>query len=191
MPTTAVLTATRAVPFPSRRSAPAATADRVLDASALGDHLDRLMRAALALCGSHADAEDLVQEVCLRVLAKPRVVHGSDIAYLHGVLRNTYFSEYRVRARRRTTPVESCDLAEIPAGRGSDPEVVALVHEVHGAIAELTAHYRDAVVAVDVLGLRYAEAGAALGVPEGTIMSRLSRGRAMVARRVGAPATAR
>ena len=79
---------------------------RVLDAASLGDHLDRLLRAALALTGSRPDAEDLVQEVCLRVLAKPRVVRGSEIAYLHGVLRNTFFSDYQQRARRRTVPVE-------------------------------------------------------------------------------------
>ena len=55
------------------------------------------------------------------------------------------------------------------------------------AITDLPRHYRDAVVAVDVLGLQYAEAAEALGVAGGTIMSRLYRGRAAVAERVGAP----
>jgi RNA polymerase sigma-70 factor, ECF subfamily len=159
---------------------------RVLDPAALGEHLDRLMRAALAMCSSRADAEDLVQEVCLRVLAKPRVVRGSDLAYLHGVLRNTFITDYQTRVRRATTPVEPGTLAHVPAGSGENPEVRALHREVRQAITDLPVHYRDAVVAVDVLGLPYAEAAEALGVADGTIMSRLYRGRAAVAERVGA-----
>ena len=160
---------------------------RVLDPASLGQHLDRLTRAALALTGSRADAEDLVQEACLRVLAKPRIVHGSELAYLHGVLRNTFFSDYQSRVRRRTTPVEPDSLSQVPAGSGADPEIELLAAEVRRAISDLPAHYRDAVVAVDVLGLPYAEAAKVLGVAEGTIMSRLYRGRSAVAGRVGAP----
>lgn len=167
---------------------PANTEARVLDPAHLGRHLDRLMRAALALCGgSRADAEDLVQESCLRVLAKPRVVRGNELAYLHGVLRNTFISDYQTRARRRTTPVEPSALHHVPDARRFDPELSTTAREVQRAIAELPGHYRDAVVAVDVLGLAYAEAAAALGVADGTIMSRLYRGRAAVAARVGEP----
>jgi RNA polymerase sigma-70 factor (ECF subfamily) len=158
----------------------------VLDTAALGDHLDRLMRAAVAMCGSRADAEDLVQEVCLRVLTKPRVVRGSDLAYLHGVLRNTFITNYQTRARRKTMPVEPESLRHVPAGAWGDPEVETLAREVHRAIADLPPHYRDAVVAVDVLGLAYSEAAVALDVPDGTVMSRLYRGRSAVAARVGA-----
>ncbi len=158
------------------------TEARVLAPETLALHLDRLLRAALAMCGSRADAEDLVQEVCLRVLAKPRLVHGNDLAYLHGVLRNTFITDYQTRARRRTTPVEPGSLSHIPDGRRFDPELGAIASEVHRAIAALPGHYRDAVVAVDVLGLPYAEAAQALGVPDGTIMSRLYRGRSAVAR---------
>jgi RNA polymerase sigma-70 factor (ECF subfamily) len=162
-------------------------APRILDPASLGEHLDRLMRAALAMCGSRADAEDLVQDVCLRVLAKPRVVRGSDVGYLHGVLRNTFISDYQTRVRRRTTPVEPATLSHVQAGLRDDPETRALHSEVREAISELPDHYRDAVIAVDVLGLPYAEAAQALGVAGGTIMSRLYRGRAAVAERVGAP----
>ncbi len=163
------------------------TGARVLDSAALGDHLDRLLRAALAMCGSRADAEDLVQEVCVRVLSKPRVVRGSDLAYLHGVLRNTFITQYQIRARRKTTPVEPDTLRHVPAGARHDPEVATLAREVQRAIAELPPHYRDAVVAVDIVGLQYTEAAALLGVPDGTVMSRLYRGRSAVAARVGAP----
>ena len=164
-----------------------ASGPRVLDPATLAGHIDRLMRAALAMTGSRADAEDLVQEVCLRVLAKPRIVRGSELAYLHGVLRNTFISDYQTRVRRRTTPVEPDSLAHVPAGAGEDPEVQALHREVRQAIADLPAHYRDAVVAVDMIGLPYAEAAELLNVATGTIMSRLYRGRAAVAERVGDP----
>jgi RNA polymerase sigma-70 factor (ECF subfamily) len=158
---------------------------RVLEPGALAGHIDRLMRAALAMTGSRADAEDLVQEVCLRVLTKPRVVRGNELAYLHGVLRNTFISDYQSRVRRRTTPVEPDSLSHVPAGAREDPEVQALHREVRHAITELPDHYRDAVIAVDVLGLPYAEAAQVLGVAGGTIMSRLYRGRAAVAEQVG------
>ena len=60
-----------------------------LRAAVLGDHLDRLYRAAWALCGSREDAEDLVQETFVRVLAKPRRIEGDDpMPYLLRVLRN-------------------------------------------------------------------------------------------------------
>ena len=166
---------------------PSSAPARVLDPATLGRHLDRLMRAALSMTASRADAEDLVQEACLRVLAKPRVVRGNDLAYLHGVLRNTFITEYQTRARRRTVPVEPATLAYVPDKGRFDPELATMAREVQRAIADLPAHYRDAVVAVDVLGLAYAEAAEALGVPDGTIMSRLYRGRSAVAQRVGEP----
>jgi RNA polymerase sigma-70 factor, ECF subfamily len=166
---------------------PAAAGPRVLDPATLAGHVDRLMRAALAMTGSRADAEDLVQEACLRVLAKPRMVRGSELAYLHGVLRNTFISDYQMRVRRRTTPVEPEGFAHVPARASDGPEVQAIHGELKQAIADLPDHYRDAVVAVDVLGLPYAEAADVLGVATGTIMSRLYRGRSAVADRVGVP----
>ena len=77
------------------------TADRQLDPERLGDHLDRLYRAAWALCGSREDAEDLVQDTYTRVLQKPRMLRSEeDLGYLLRVLRNTHFSRLRAAARR-------------------------------------------------------------------------------------------
>jgi DNA-directed RNA polymerase specialized sigma24 family protein len=121
----------------------------------------------------------------VRVLAKPRVVRGDDRAYLLGDLRNTFISHCRTRSRQ--TPVEPSGLVNEPDPGRFDPELGALAREVHREIAALPEHYRDAVIAVDILGLAYAEAAAGLGVPVGTIMSRLSRGRSRVAQRVDAP----
>ncbi len=67
--------------------------DRPLDPAALGDHVDRLFRAAWALCGRREDAEDLVQETYARVLARPRRVRdGGELPYLLVALRHTFLS---------------------------------------------------------------------------------------------------
>ena len=73
-----------------------------LDADALGDHLDRLYRAAWALCGSREDAEDLVQETYVRVLAKKRVI-GSDADTLPYLLTRAaqHLRVVAAQARRR------------------------------------------------------------------------------------------
>jgi RNA polymerase sigma-70 factor (ECF subfamily) len=201
MTTTAPAAALRPLPFPSRPARAArrgdagtpraAGAPHVLDAASLTAHLDRLYRAALSLCGSPTDAEDLVQEVCVRALLKPRMVHGADdLPYLLRMLRNVFYNHHRAQASRRTTPVEPETLATIPDGGRHDPERRAVMADVHRTIAALPDHFRDVLVAVDVAGLPYADAAAALDIPVGTVMSRLHRARAAVARRLGPVAAA-
>ena len=74
------------------------TMERTLDPARLGDHLDRLYRAAWALCGSREDAEDLVQETYARVLARPRLLRNEDdLGYLLRALRNTFLNQKRTR----------------------------------------------------------------------------------------------
>src|ERR1700675_4456003 len=69
---------------------------RRLDSARLGDHLDRLYRAAWALCGSREDAEDLVQETYTRLLARPRLLRNEDdLGYLLRALRNTFLNQKR------------------------------------------------------------------------------------------------
>ena len=64
-----------------------------LDPQSLTKHVDRLYRAAWALCGSREDAEDLVQETFAKVLSRPRVLQGDeDLYYLMRVLRNTFLT---------------------------------------------------------------------------------------------------
>jgi RNA polymerase sigma-70 factor (ECF subfamily) len=163
------------------KGAPAA-APHVLDANRLGDHLDRLYRAALGMTGSPADAEDLVQDVCVRVLAKPRLVtNGDDLGYLLRVLRNTFVSNYRAASRRPAIATAPEDLERFEAHNGSDPERAFEANQLYAKIAELPEHQRDALVAVDLLGLSYKEAADHLDVPTGTIMSRLFRARQALA----------
>jgi len=164
------------------RLKPASTAaPHVLDANRLGDHLDRLYRAALGLTGSPADAEDLVQDVCVRVLAKPRVVSGGDdLGYLLRVLRNTFISNRRTSIRRPATATAPEDMERFQAST-RDPERAFEARELYSRIAGLPDHQRDVLVSVDLLGLSYKEAAEALDVPAGTIMSRLYRARQALA----------
>ena len=77
---------------------------RRLNPDDLGDHLDRLFRAAWGLCGDRQEAEDLVQDTYAQVLAQPRWLRGDDdLGYLLRALRNTQVSRARARARRPQT----------------------------------------------------------------------------------------
>jgi RNA polymerase sigma-70 factor, ECF subfamily len=159
---------------------------RQLDPARLGDHLDRLFRAAWALCGSRQDAEDLVQETYTRVLARPRFLRGEDdLGYLLRTLRNTFLNQRRAASRRpRGEPLpEGQEFVEQRST--ADPEAALEAREVYAAVAALPDDFRDVVAAVDVAGLSYEEAAQALGIPQGTVMSRLYRGRQQVARRLG------
>ena len=158
-----------------------------LERDALGDHLDRLFRAAWALCGSREDAEDLVQETYARVLSKRRMIRSREdtLPYLLTVLRNTYISSLRTRQRRpRTAPLEDSE-DRLAAPASATPLSVLAAREVFAAIAALPDDQRDVLAAVDVAGLSYQEAADALDVPLGTVMSRLYRGRNRVAETVG------
>jgi RNA polymerase sigma-70 factor (ECF subfamily) len=156
---------------------------RTLDPDRLGDHVDRLYRAAWGLCGSREDAEDLVQETFARVLRKPRLLRSDDdLGYLLRVLRNTFFSSRRAASRRlRPDPLpEELDLVEDRAAVG--PQEALEARELYALIATLPEPFRDALVAIDLLGLSYREAAQSLHVREATITTRLHRGRLRLAR---------
>jgi RNA polymerase sigma-70 factor (ECF subfamily) len=158
---------------------------RTLDPQSLAQHVNRLYRAAWALCGSREDAEDLVQETFARVLSRPRVLQGDDeLYYLMRVLRNTFLTGRRTAGRRPVTVAALEDVITAdpkPMGR---PEQALEVQELYATIAELPEDFRLALVAVDVLGLSYREAARALRVREATITTRLFRARKQVAARL-------
>jgi RNA polymerase sigma-70 factor, ECF subfamily len=157
--------------------------ERRLDPDDLGDHVDRLFRAAWALCGVREDAEDLVQDTFARVLAKPRFLRNDDdLGYLLRVLRNTFVSRHRTAMRRPRAAALPDDLEPADPSSATRPESAVEAREVFAYIAALPDDFRDALVAVDVVGLSYGEAARALGVKEATITSRLFRARARVAR---------
>jgi RNA polymerase sigma-70 factor (ECF subfamily) len=156
---------------------------RELDPESLGDYVDRLYRAAWSLCGSREDAEDLVQETFARVLRKPRLLRSEDdIGYLLRVLRNTFISSRRSASRRPAELLAGDDL-ELLAGTGpSATDRWMDSDQLYAAISALPDDFRDALIAVDVVGLSYREAAKSLKVQEATITTRLHRARQRIVR---------
>src|ERR1700751_535725 len=160
---------------------------RPLDPKVLPDHIDALYRAAWALCGSRHEADDLVQDTFARVLKRPRLLRSDNtVGYLLRALRNTNAARHRAAKRRPiTVPLVETDVndrAEID--RSFD------ARELMEAIATTPRPYRDAVVAVDVVGMSYRQAARHLRTREVTITSRLSRGRQHIARALTEPTSA-
>jgi len=164
--------------------------ERTLDPARLGDHVDRLYRAAWAFSGSREDAEDLVQETYVRVLARPRLLRNEDdLGYLLRALRNTFLTQQRNASRRlRPGPLpDELDLVSDPHAR--EPQAALEAAELYAAVAALPDDFRDVLVAVDITGLSYKEAARALRIRQGTVMSRLYRARQQVVRAIeGDPA---
>jgi RNA polymerase sigma-70 factor (ECF subfamily) len=132
------------------------------------------------MTGSRHDAEDLVQETYARVLARPRWVrHHDDPRYLMRALRNTWIDMQRARAAR---PVSAgADALEWAVDRAGDPGLALDAQVAYGAIRDLSPKLREAITAVDVLGLSYRDAARALRIRQGTLQSRLARAREQVA----------
>lgn len=163
-------------------------------------HLDAVYRFALRLTGGSApDAEDLVQETFLRAYrAWEQYTPGTSAkSWLFTICRNT-FLRHRDRERRRDEIVEQVARereAEAPAGPAGelplfmpaaqdDPEGELFRNMIDAsildAIERLPHDFRDAVVLSDLEGLSYAEVAAVLGIPVGTVKSRLFRGRRLL-----------
>jgi RNA polymerase sigma-70 factor (ECF subfamily) len=156
--------------------------DRGLDPEALGDHIDRLYRAARSMCASPQDAEDLVQETFSRLLKRPRRLRsGNDLPYHPTVLRNTFIETCRSAARRPQT-TDQPETIELLDHSSTKPEDQIEAREVYRAIAALPPDFRDAVAAIDLIGLSYREAATALEIGEATITTRLDRRRQRIAR---------
>src|SRR5712671_4405671 len=118
------------------RAAGVSAPTRRLDPNHLGDHRDRLYRAAWALCGSREDAEDLVQETYARVLRRPRLLRNEDdLGYLLRALRNLFLTQKRAEGRRlRPAPLpDQLDLIADPRAR--HPHAAVEAGELYATIA--------------------------------------------------------
>ncbi len=123
------------------------------------------------------------------MLAKPRMLRNDDdLGYLLRGLRNTFFSRHRAAGRRPAeAPMPETHEPPDPSSARS-PQAALEAREVYAAISRLPEDYRDVIVAVDLVGLSYAEAGEAVGAQEKTVATRLFRARQRVAVDVGGEA---
>ena len=150
-------------------------------------HLDALYSFALKLTRARDDADDLVSDTMLRAFQRWEQYRlGSNIrAWLFTILYHAFVSRKRRIDAREVQPLEDEDGREIFEAVGdADPERTFydsfLDEDIVSAIERLPDEYRDAVVMSDLHGLKYAEIAQILGVPEGTIKSRLFRGRRLL-----------
>ncbi len=155
-------------------------------------HVDAMYSFAIKLTRSRDDAEDLVSDTFLRALERWEQYHlGTNIrAWLFTILYHVFVSRKRRASTREVQQPEDTEgWALFEAVGEADPESnfynSFLDDEVVRAIRSLPEEYRSAVVLSDLQGLRYAEVAEVLGIPEGTVKSRLFRGRRRLQQRLG------
>ena len=144
--------------------------------SAITQQIPRLRRYARALAGDRSAADDLVQDTLERGLSRFHLWRqGSDLrAWLFTIMHNIFVNQARSRARRYHESIETDP--EAGALRAPEPDWLEL-RDIASALARLPQEQRAVVLLVGLEQFTYEEAAQVLGIPIGTVMSRLSRGR--------------
>ncbi len=142
----------------------------------------KLFAYARALCRDRHAAEDLYQDALLRAMSAKDVPAGtaSFRVWMFRLLRNLWIDNLRTQKRREAvlTRVELTDISS--AGHsGNDPVLDRLA--IREAFMQLSKEHRDVLALVDIGGFSYEETAELLGIPRGTVMSRVSRGRVALA----------
>jgi RNA polymerase sigma-70 factor (ECF subfamily) len=167
--------------------------------SLITEHLDGLYRSALRLTRNRTVAEDLVQDTMLKAWRSSHTFQeGTNVrAWFHRIMMNAHYDNYR----KHTREPEVADLDNVgdfylydkvqertAMGEAGNPEVSVLDKimdvEVRESLDALPVQFRSAVILADVQGFTYKEIAEILGIPVGTVMSRLSRGRHMLQSRL-------
>ncbi len=144
-----------------------------MERAEIAAHIPRLRRYARALAGDSHRADDLVQDTLERALTKFHLWrHGSDLrAWMFTIMHNVFINQ--LKARRELALDEA-----VEDGLQSAPQSDPLeLRDLDTALRRLPVEQREVLLLVGLEQLSYAEASQALGVPVGTVMSRLSRGR--------------
>ena len=162
-------------------------------------HSTRVYRLAYRLTGNPHDAEDLTQEVFVRVFRSlSSYTPGTFEGWLHRITTNLFLDQARRKSRIRFDALAEDAESRLP-GRAPSPDTEVadglLDDDVEAALADLSPEFRAAVVLCDIEGLTYDEIADVLGVKLGTVRSRIHRGRTMLrtalAHRAPAPGRAR
>ena len=157
----------------------------------MGRHARRVYNLCYRFTGNRAEAEDLSQEVFLRIyrtISSYRSAHGGFATWMTSVTRNLLIDHYRRTKRDRVT--DSLDDAmpvienKESSARRPDQHVMLgeLGEQVQSALRRVSPELREAVILRDLQGLEYQEIQQVLQVPEGTVKSRINRGRIELAR---------
>jgi RNA polymerase sigma-70 factor, ECF subfamily len=155
----------------------------------LTELLPRLRRFARSLAGSMADGDDLVQSALEKALThRDSYVPGTRMdSWLFRIIRNLAIDAARTRKRRPSVELDEADGIAVE-GADTEAETRLMLRKTQDAIADLPEEQREVLCLVTIEGLPYKEAAGVLGIPIGTVMSRLSRARAAVTAAVhGAP----
>jgi RNA polymerase sigma-70 factor (ECF subfamily) len=158
-------------------------------------HLDDAYGLARWLTGNRADAEDVVQEACLKALAAmDTAIIERPRAWVLTIVRNSAFTWLQKNRPKTLLLTDDAELLEIAAAKASDgsaptPEA-AMIASADEAALEAAIHglphlYREVVVMRDINGMSYREIAAAIDAPIGTVMSRLARARAALIEKLG------
>lgn len=150
------------------------------------DHGRLLYEVAYRLTGDDDDARDLVQESLLRVRRGLESYRpGSLEAWLSRIVTNVFLDEVRRRRRRplpTSGPVSDAVLARLA---GPEEPELGLPRDIQEALISLPVEFRAAIVLCDVAGLAYEQIARVLGVPLGTVRSRVHRGRRLLREALG------
>jgi RNA polymerase sigma-70 factor, ECF subfamily len=163
--------------------------DRIRVLALIEAEIPRLRRYARYLTRDVDRADDLVQEALTRAVAKRDSWQpGTNLrAWLFVILRNVFISELRHKAREPRSELVGENHPSL-AVRGTQDERMSLV-DLQQAFDRLSAEHREILLLVAIEGLPYEEAAAILGVPVGTVRSRLSRARTALRAKLGSHPT--
>jgi len=156
-------------------------------------HLDAGYNLARWLTRNSDDAEDVMQEACLRALKYIGTLVGNDArAWFLTVIRNTFYDWCKRNRPAQLDPVDESVIEELVDERRVDPEQAAL-HSAESrlladAIAQLPLAFRETLILRELEDLSYKEIARITGVPVGTVMSRIARARSLLQRSVLAQA---
>lgn len=154
-------------------------------------HLNAAYNLARWLTGNDQDAEDVVQEGCLRAYRSFDGFHGGDgRSWILVIVRNAGYTWLAKNRGREATTAWEDELLDVPS-EAHDPERIMLMRidteRLKQAIEELPAPLREAIVLRELEELSYKEIAEVTGAPMGTVMSRLARARIQLRERLATP----